>query len=85
MFMINMPKSFKVGETADCRIDGEPARVTWRRPNELVIEPDDVRRIFHADVGDNNLRCFMCGDAGAKKASIYRTPGGVVVSEDDAT
>jgi hypothetical protein len=83
MFMINMPTSFKVGDTVDCRINGKSARVTWRKPNELVIEPNDVRQIFHAEVGDNELRCFMCGDAGAKKASVHPTPGGVVVSQDD--
>jgi hypothetical protein len=82
MFMISMPLDFKIGETRDCRINDEPARVTWRNQHTLVIEPDDVRQILHTET-DGKLRCFMCGDAGAKKASLYRSPDGVVVSQGD--
>jgi hypothetical protein len=32
MFMMTMPKTFKVGDTADCRINAEPARIMVRRP-----------------------------------------------------
>jgi hypothetical protein len=83
MFMLNMPVDFKVGETRDCRINGKPARVTWRDQHTLVIEPDDARQIFSAET-DGKLRCFMCGDPGAKQAGIWRGPDGVVVSQDDA-
>ena len=82
MFMINMPVDFKVGETRDCRINREPKRITWRNQHTLVIEPDDARQIFHTEV-EGELRCFMCGDAGAKKATLYRYGDGVVVSQDD--
>lgn len=73
MFMIHMPEDFKVGDTAACRINGEPQRVTWRDQNTLVIEPDDARQIFHTET-DGELRCFMCGDAAAKNASVYPSP-----------
>jgi hypothetical protein len=64
-----MPKTFKVGDSVDCRINGEARRVTWRDENTLVIEPDDARRIVtRAIKGD--LVCFMCGDQG-KGASDY--------------
>jgi len=47
-----------------------------------VIEPDDARKIFHTEV-DGNLRCFMCGDAGATEAVVERRPGGVIVAQKD--
>jgi thiamine biosynthesis protein ThiC len=78
-----MPLDFKVGETRDCKINGRQKRVTWRDEHTLVIEPDDARQIFSAET-DSHLRCFMCGDAGAKQASIDRAPGGgTIVSQDD--
>jgi hypothetical protein len=43
VFMMTMPKTFKVGDTADCRINKQPAHITWRDPNTLVIEPGDNR------------------------------------------
>ena len=82
MFMIYMPTNFRVGDSAACRINRKPQRVTWRDQNTLVIEPDDARQIFHTET-DGKLRCFMCGDAGAKKASVFRSPDGVVVRQDD--
>jgi hypothetical protein len=82
MFMIHMPLDFRIGETRDCRINAGPARVTWRDESTLVIEPGDARQIFHTET-DSGLRCFMCGDAGAKTASLDRSPYGVVVSQDD--
>jgi hypothetical protein len=82
MFVINMPLDYKVGDSRDCRINGEPKRVTWRDQHTLVIEPDDARQIFHTETG-GGLRCFMCGNAGAKQASIFATPGGVVIGQDD--
>ena len=30
MLAIHMPKSFRIGDTVDCKINGEPKRVTWR-------------------------------------------------------
>jgi hypothetical protein len=63
MFMIHMPKTFKVGDTADCRINGDPQRVTWRDKNTLVIEPDDVRTIVTSVIEDD-LIGFICGDSG---------------------
>jgi hypothetical protein len=42
MFVMMMPTTFKVGDTADCKINTEPARLTWRDEGTLVIEPDDV-------------------------------------------
>jgi hypothetical protein len=64
MFMIHMPKTFSVGDTKYCRIDGELNQVTWRDENTLVIEPDDVRAIVTRVNDEGNLVCFVCGDAG---------------------
>jgi hypothetical protein len=30
MFMMTMPKTFKIGDTADCKINKHPARLTYR-------------------------------------------------------
>jgi hypothetical protein len=38
MFALNIPSTF--GDTIDCRINGEPRRVTWRDEHTLVIEAD---------------------------------------------
>ena len=41
MFMISMPRTFRVGDTADCRINGNPRHLTWLDEDTLVIEPGD--------------------------------------------
>jgi hypothetical protein len=82
MFLINMPLDFKIGDTADCKINKKPARVTWRNQHTLVIEPDDARQIFHVET-DNLMHTFFCGDPGAKQASIYRSADGVVIGQED--
>ena len=81
-----MTKSFKVGDTADCRINKKPRRVTWRDENTLVIEPDDARKII-TWVTEGNLTCFMCGDRG-ESAADYRmdeAADGFVVSRRPET
>ena len=63
MFVIHMPKSFRVGDTKDCRINGEPKQVTWRDEDTLVIDPDDARAIV-SRFTEGDSTCFMCGDPG---------------------
>jgi hypothetical protein len=83
MFMIHMPTTFKVGDTDDCRINGESKRLTWRDKDTLVIEPDDARQILLSAL-DGELRCFMCGDAGAdQEAKVTVTEGGFIVVKND--
>jgi hypothetical protein len=64
MFIIHMPKTFKVGDSAACRINAAPARVKWRDAKTLVIEPDDARAIISIQ-SDDELQVFFCGDSGA--------------------
>jgi hypothetical protein len=64
VFFISFPKGFKIGDTAGCRINREPARVTWRDAGHLIIEPDDARAILAVERG-GELISFTCGDAGA--------------------
>jgi hypothetical protein len=45
MFTITMPWSFKIGDTADVKIYDEPAKLTWRDNDTLVIG-DDARTIL---------------------------------------
>lgn len=66
MFMISMPAAFKVGDTADCRINGKPARLTWRDEDTLVIEPGDARKIFSVRPA-HDVTYFVCGAAGQDK------------------
>src|SRR5262245_61355622 len=63
MFLISMPTTFTVGETADCQINGKPARVTWRDIETLVIEPGDARKIICTIIEGDRKR-FLCTPAG---------------------
>jgi hypothetical protein len=74
--VLHMTKTFKVGDTVACRINGEPQRVTWRDEDILVIEPDDARVILTRTI-DRDLICFMCGDQSlaASEYTIEIVPG----------
>jgi hypothetical protein len=62
MFIIHLPKTIKVGDTIDCRINAEPAKVTWRDKETLVIGEDDAREVEAiTDAGD--LLMFVGGNA----------------------
>jgi hypothetical protein len=62
MFFLSLPLSVKIGDTTECRINGEPKRVTYRDAKTLVIEPDDARTIIET-TDDGRLRNFFCGDS----------------------
>lgn len=68
-FFISMPRDFKIGDTEDCRINREPARLTWRDKNTLVIEPGDARRIVTMH-SDDELIHFVCSDADGTMPTI---------------
>lgn len=80
MFFISLPKTFNIGDTADCRINHEPARVTWRDPGHLVIEPDDARLIIAVDKSSDLIH-FACGDANTGREDYEGDilPGGFIV------
>jgi hypothetical protein len=59
MFMMNMPLDFKIGETRDSPINGEPRRITWCDQHTLVIEPDDALEIFQSRVASSSPRGFF--------------------------
>jgi hypothetical protein len=75
MFIMHMPESFKVGDTAACRINDEPAQLTWRSHDTLVIGAADARRIVMTNV-EGGLRCFICGDAGEGRYRVDEIPPG---------
>lgn len=63
-FLLTAPKTFKIGDTADCLLDDKEAvRVTWRDATTLVIEPDDVRGIIQVTHDDEGIH-FIGGDKG---------------------
>jgi hypothetical protein len=79
MFIMHMPESFKVGDTAACRINGEPAQLTWLSPDTLIIGAADFRQIVKTHV-ENGLRCFICGDADDSQYGVEEFPdGGFIV------
>jgi hypothetical protein len=81
MFYLNLPAETKIGDTVPVKINGDPARVTWRDKKTLVILPNDVRPIFHTAL-DGKLRAFFCGSASDSKGVVERRPdGAVIVSE----
>jgi hypothetical protein len=71
MFMIHMPKSFKVGDTADCRINKIPQRLTWRDEDTIVIEPDDARTIVTRPRG---RRSASLSSRGQVRLELARAP-----------
>jgi len=74
MFIIHMPVGFKVGDTAACKINREPAQLPWRSPDILVIGATDARRIVKTFI-DGELRCFVCGDADGSDYDVEEVPG----------
>jgi hypothetical protein len=62
MFSMTMPITFKVGDTADVKINFEPKQLTWQDEDTLVIEPDDARKILYRTT-DGELIHFVCSDA----------------------
>ena len=75
MFIMHMPLSFKVGDSANVRINKEPTRLTWRDEHTLVIGDNDARRIVTSQI-DGDLRCVICGDADGEQYDIDEVPGG---------
>jgi hypothetical protein len=72
MFIMNMPVTFKIGDSADCTINGEPKLLSWRDAQTLVIEPDDARTIEHQST-DGELITFICSDQdGSRDFDIIR-------------
>ena len=71
MFMLHMPLTFKPGDSADCRINKKPARVTWLDKDRLRIEPDDVR-IIAFTVEQDGLLKVTCGDADETMDDVKR-------------
>jgi hypothetical protein len=62
MFLISMPLDFKVGGTAQVRINKKPATLFWRDANTLVVNGADSRRVLHSFVQDER-RHFSCTDS----------------------
>jgi hypothetical protein len=85
MFFISKPETFTVGDTADCRINGKPERVTWKDKGTLIIEPGDARRIVEVrqtvgtlDGREAVLNCFLCADSeGREPVSIVPEVDGI--------
>lgn len=44
MLMLDLPKTFKVGDATDCQIGDAAARITWRDTSLFIVEFDNARR-----------------------------------------
>lgn len=69
MLCLDMPNSFQIGDTAACRINGEPNRVHWKTSDTLVLlgtsedTPPDERAILiqlHDEHNPDGMRTFYC-------------------------
>jgi hypothetical protein len=80
MFIMHMPMTFKVGDTAELvlvssrglrypRINKQLKRITWRDENTLVIGEDDACEIAATYVEDG-LRRFICHSAHGTQYAI---------------
>jgi hypothetical protein len=79
MFVICLPKTFKIGDTAEVRINLEPARVTYRDKDTLVIEPEDARAILMVSTNPGaDLVNFACADPGKSAEDYALDPRGVL-------
>lgn len=67
MFIMQMPKSFRPGDTADVKVNYEPKRLHWTNDGSklIILAPDaepDERQICLKLEGDD-LATFYCEDA----------------------
>jgi hypothetical protein len=74
MFVMHMPTSFKIGDTAACRINSKPAQLTWRDQHTLVIGDNNARRIVKTSV-EYDMRVFFCDDGDGTRYSVEDIPG----------
>lgn len=81
MFMISMPVDFQVGDTRDCQINGEPAKVTYRDAEHLVIEPDDVSAVLHVTTENNGLKTFFCGHSEEDSKRLHGVRPTIFIAE----
>jgi hypothetical protein len=80
MFIVTLPSTIGIGDTVDCKINGEPSKITWRDADHLVIEPGDVREIITTDLSeDGELLSFFCATAGGDGIVIRPDADGNVI------
>jgi hypothetical protein len=67
MLVIAISRNHKIGDTADVRINFEPATLTWADAHTLVINGTDRRRILRTDEGTDSTGrpcwSFLAGDS----------------------
>jgi hypothetical protein len=85
MFILTLPKTVKVGDTAECHINMKSAKVFFRDDNHLVIIPGDVREIVSREVA-GDLVTYFCSDADGSKPNVIRaTPPAESELDDDGS
>ena len=67
MFVMTMAETYRIGDSAEVRINGAPAILHYRDAHTLVINGTGARPILAVDRGTDGagraVRTFTCGDA----------------------
>ena len=80
MFIMHMPWTFRVGDRAPVKINGEAATLWWRETDTLVINETDARRICDRRPVDEDLQAFICTDPdGSAYRVIDDTDDGIII------
>jgi hypothetical protein len=69
--IIHFPDSFKIGDTTNCVINGEPAQVQWTDAKTLTILPDDRRVIEQRKPSGDGLVLFLCSSTSEPEALAH--------------
>jgi hypothetical protein len=78
MFVLSLPRTVKIGDTVDCKINGKAKTVTYRDAKTLVV--GDARSIIQISEGDN-VRTFVCSEADISAGSTMAPPDDVFSKE----
>jgi hypothetical protein len=62
MLIISTPKEFAQGSTITVKIDGNPATLSWRDHDTLIVDDTDAREIYQI-IEEKGMLTFMCAGA----------------------
>jgi hypothetical protein len=68
MFVLTMDAGFKVGDTREVRVNGDPTSVTWSGENTIVLGADDARQILMTNRSGSQVT-FICSDPGCPETA----------------
>lgn len=66
MLMIDLPKTFNVGNATECQIGDAAVRITWRDTSVFIVESADARYTVNMRIvgmrerDDDQMRFVLC-------------------------